>query len=105
MTTKCYWVYILASGKNGTLYTGITNSLEVRISQHKNKTHPGFTAQYNVTRLVYFEEIQDVSYAIAREKQLKGGSRRKKIALIEKENPEWRDLAATWFDWTQAPKV
>ncbi|MDB6128812.1 MAG: excinuclease subunit [Verrucomicrobia bacterium] len=98
MTSKSYWVYILASGKNGTLYTGVTNSLEVRVWQHKNKTRAGFTSQYNVTRLVYFEEFRDVTNAIAREKQLKGGSRRKKIALIEKENPEWRDLAEAWYD-------
>ena len=98
MTSKLYWVYLLASGKNGTLYIGVTHSLEVRIWQHKNKTHPGFTSQYAVTRLVYFEEFQDVRNAIAREKQLKGGSRRKKIALIERGNPEWRDLAETWYD-------
>jgi putative endonuclease len=98
MTSKSYWVYILASKKNGTLYTGFTNSLERRIWQHKNKTADGFTNRYGVDRLVYFEEFRDVTNAIAREKQLKAGSRAKKIALIERENPEWLDLAAGWFE-------
>jgi putative endonuclease len=98
MTNKTYWVYILASQKNGTLYTGVTNSLERRTWQHRQGTVASFTAKYGVTRLVYFEPFRDVSNAIAREKQLKAGSRKKKIALIEMENPEWLDLAASWFD-------
>ena len=98
MTIKTYWVYILASGKNGTLYVGVTNSLETRVWQHRNGAAEGFTKRYNVNRLVYFEQFRDIENAIAREKQLKGGSRAKKIALVEKENPEWRDLSEGWFD-------
>ncbi len=98
MTNKTYWVYILASDRNGTLYTGVTNSLQRRMWQHQNKVTAGFTARYGVDRLVYFEDFRDVTNAIAREKQIKAGSRAKKIALIERENPDWLDLAATWFD-------
>ena len=98
MTPRTYWVYILASRKNGTLYIGVTNSLERRAWQHQNKTTAGFTARYGVDRLVYFEDFRDVTNAITREKQLKAGSRAKKIALIEKENPEWRDLSEGWFE-------
>jgi putative endonuclease len=98
---KTYWVYILASRKNGTLYIGVTNSLERRTWQHQHpKSAPAsssFTQRYGVNHLVYFEDFGDVTLAIAREKQLKAGSRAKKIALIEKENPEWRDLSAGWF--------
>lgn len=97
MAGKTYWVYILASKKNGTLYVGITGGLERRTWQHKNKTADGFTKQYGVDRLVYFEAYRDVTNAIAREKQLKAGSRRKKIELIERENSAWNDLSADWF--------
>src|SRR4051812_26306408 len=97
MTGKNYWIYILASGKNGTLYVGVTNSLETRLWRHRNNPADGFTKRYRVTRLVYFEQFNDVENAIAREKQLKGGSRAKKIALIEKENAEWNDLSEGWF--------
>jgi putative endonuclease len=92
-----YYVYILTNRRNGTLYTGITNSLERRVWQHQNKTAPGFTAKYGLGRLVYFEQFIDVSNAIAREKQIKAGSRAKKVAFIEKENPEWKDLSAGWY--------
>lgn len=101
-TGKTYWVYILASGKNGTLYIGVTNSLERRTWQHQRPesapASSSFTHRYGVNRLVYFEDFGDVTLAIAREKQLKAGSRAKKIALIERENPEWRDLSKGWFD-------
>ena len=86
MSGKSYWVYILASQKNGTLYIGVTNSLSRRIRQHWEGIDGSFTAQYRVSRLVYFEESSYVDNAIAREKQLKAGSRIKKIALIEKMN-------------------
>jgi len=92
-----YYVYLLANRRHGTLYTGVTNSLERRVWQHQHKAAPGFTAKYGVGTLVYFEEFRDAADAIAREKQIKAGSRAKKIALIEKENPEWRDLSAGWF--------
>ena len=93
-----YYVYILASKKNGTLYTGVTNDLKRRVWQHKNHTAESFTAAYGVNQLVYFESFREVRDAIAREKQLKGGSRKKKVILIEKENPEWLDLSASWFE-------
>ena len=96
MPSRTYWVYILASKINGTLYVGVTNSLERRLWQHRHSPSASFARRYDVTRLVYFENFRDPSNAIAREKQLKGGSRKKKIALIEKENPEWRDLSETW---------
>ena len=81
-----------------TLYTGVTNDLERRVFEHKHKLIPGFTKKYNITRLVYFEEGTDIDSAIMREKQIKGWLRKKKIDLIEKENPEWKDLAEDWFN-------
>ena len=92
---KRYFVYIMTS-RTGTLYTGMTNDLKRRVYQHKQKLIEGFTKRYNVTRLVYFEEFEDVRDAIAREKQIKGWLRRKKIALIESLNPKWRDLSEDW---------
>ena len=86
-----YYVYIM-SNKSTTLYTGVTNDLEGRVYQHKCKSIEGFTKRYNITRLVYFEATDDVAVAIAREKQIKGGSRQKKIDLINSLNPEWKDL-------------
>ena len=91
-----YYVYILASKRNGTLYTGVTGDLRQRIHEHKHKLIPGFTAKYNVSLLVYFEETNDVYAAINREKQIKSWKRAKKIALLEKMNPLWTDLAAEW---------
>ncbi len=87
-----YFVYILASKKNGTLYTGVTNNLERRVQEHKNKIIKGFTAEYNVNKLVYYEITDDISSAIKREKQMKEWKRKWKIELIEKSNPEWDDL-------------
>ena len=95
---RLYSVYIMTNRKHGTLYTGITNDLEARVYQHKNKLVPGFTMRYNCTRLVYFAESDDIGYAIAREKEIKGWLRAKKIALIEAENPEWKDLAEDWYE-------
>jgi len=89
---KQYYVYIMASKRNGTLYIGITNDLIRRIYEHKEKLIEGFTKRYNITQLVYYEIFQEPAEAIAREKQLKSGSRKKKISLIEKENPMWIDL-------------
>jgi putative endonuclease len=85
-------VYILANKKDGTLYTGVTSSLAARITQHKEKAISGFSSKYNCMNLVYFEIYDDIKQAITREKQIKAGSRKKKVELIEKENPEWRDL-------------
>ncbi len=85
-------VYILASKKNGTLYVGVTSNLPGRIWQHREKLLPGFTSRYGVDRLVWFEPHDSMEAAIQREKQLKAGSRQKKIALIIHHNPDWHDL-------------
>lgn len=97
-THKSYWVYILTNKPHGTLYIGVTNSLERRIWQHKTKALDGFIKRYGLDRLVYFEEFRGAASAIDREKKLKGWLRRKKIGLIEKENPLWRDLSEGWFE-------
>jgi putative endonuclease len=97
VTMKQYYVYIMTS-PSGTLYTGTTNNLKRRVYEHKHKLIEGFTQKYNITRLVYFEETGDVSTAIAREKQIKGWRRSKKIALIESLNPKWQDLSDGWYD-------
>jgi putative endonuclease len=94
---KEYYVYIL-SNKRGTLYTGVTNDLERRIYQHKNKLTEGFIKKYNITRLIYFESTDDITAAIAREKQIKGLLRSKKIELIKTMNPKWEDLSAAWSE-------
>lgn len=88
-----YYVYILTNKMNTVLYTGITNNLERRIFEHKSKCFKGFTAKYNVNKLVYFEIYSDIYEAIQREKQIKNGSRQKKIDLIQSLNPRWKDLA------------
>ena len=89
---KEYFVYIL-SNKSGTLYTGVTNDLEKRLFQHKNKMNKGFTNKYNIDRLVYYESTNDVTVAIAREKQIKGMLRSKKLELIKTMNPRLVDLS------------
>ena len=91
-----YYVYIMSS-ETGTLYIGMTNELRRRVHQHKNKVVDSFTGKYDVNRLVYFETYGDVLQAIAREKQIKGWTRRKKLALIESQNPTWRDLSDDWL--------
>ena len=96
MLSKSYYVYIMTD-ESDTLYTGMTNDLTKRVFEHKNKLLPGFTAKYNITRLVYFEETNDVHAAIAREKQIKGWLRKKKLALISSANPQWEDLSADWY--------
>ncbi len=90
--SKTYYVYILASGRKGTLYIGVTNDLVRRIYEHKNDVVPGFTKTYHVHSLVYFEQTSDVESALRREKQLKWWRRSWKLELIEKMNPEWKDL-------------
>ena len=87
-----YYVYILASKKNGTLYIGVTSDLVKRIYEHKNNLVEGFTKKYNVHNLVHYETAEDINSAITREKQLKKWNRDWKIKLIEEGNPEWRDL-------------
>ena len=90
---KNYYVYIMTNCKNTVLYIGVTNNLERRVYEHKNKLIEGFSKRYNLNKLVYFECSQDIVIAIEREKQLKGWLRSKKISLIESVNPNWNDLA------------
>jgi putative endonuclease len=90
-----FWVYVIAS-QSGTLYVGMTNDLNVRVGQHKNGEIDGFAKKYHCTRLVYFEKFDNIFKTIAREKQLKGWRRSKKVALIEKMDPRWQDLAEKW---------
>jgi putative endonuclease len=87
-----YYVYIMTNKNNKVLYTGITNDLKRRIYEHKEKFGPGFTKKYNVSKLVYYEIFEDPENAILREKQIKAGSRQKKIDLIHSMNKEWTDL-------------
>ena len=95
---KNYYVYILASQKNGTLYIGITSNLIKRIQEHKAKIADGFTKKYNVDMLVHYDQTGDVNAALTREKALKKWNRSWKIQLIEKDNPNWKDL---YFDIIQ----
>ena len=89
---KVYCIYILTNQRHTVLYTGVTGDLKSRVHQHREKLLPGFTNRYNVCKLVYYEAGYNASGAIAREKQIKAGSRQKKIELINRLNPEWRDL-------------
>ena len=93
-------VYIMANKNNTTLYTGVTSDLKVRGCQHKNNLFPeSFTASYNLHKLVYYEGFFNIEEAIAREKQIKAGSRKKKEALINSINPDWKDLYNEVLDW------
>ena len=92
-----YYVYIMTNASR-TLYIGMTNDLLRRTYEHKDKLMPGFTAQYNITQLVYYESTSDVHAALAREKQLKAWRRSKKVALIRSFNPSWRDLSSEWYE-------
>ncbi len=93
-----YSVYILTNKANTVFYIGVTSDLTNRILEHKTKVYDGFTSKYKVNKLVYYEEYQWIQDAIAREKQLKGGSRQKKIDLIVSTNPGWSDLSEEWYD-------
>lgn len=93
-----YYVYILTNANNNVMYIGVTNNLQRRLYEHKNKLLPGFTKKYNVHKLVYFEQFSEPKYAILREKQLKGWKRIKKNNLIESVNPLWGDLSDGWRD-------
>ena len=97
-----YYVYIVAS-KSRRIYTGVTNNIERRVAQHKRGESAGFTERYKINRLVYFEKYQYVGNAIRREKQIKGLDRAKRVALIERENPTWDDLAAEWGKTIELP--
>jgi putative endonuclease len=89
---KLYCVYLMTNTNNTVLYTGVTGDLKQRVYQHKNKMVAGFTKKYNIQKLVYYEAFVAPEKAILREKQIKGGSRKKKISLIEEKNPTWQDL-------------
>ncbi len=91
-TEKQYYVYIMTNAHNTVLYTGMTNNLARRVYEHRNGSGSSFTKKYNVHKLVYYEIGNDVNAVIAREKQIKGGSRQKKIDLVNSMNPEWKDL-------------
>jgi len=90
--SKQYYVYIMSNKYNTTLYTGVTNNLKRRVKEHKTKHFKGFTSKYNVTKLVYFDTACDIDSATKEEKRIKGLSRKKKVTLIEAENPNWEDL-------------
>jgi putative endonuclease len=91
-----YYVYIMTS-KSRTLYTGVTNDLDRRVYEHKHRLVPGFASKYNITRLVWYETFSQIDDAIEWEKRIKGWLRRKKVALIESENPNWLDLSEGWY--------
>jgi putative endonuclease len=93
---NAYFVYILASKRNGTLYVGVTRDLERRMREHKNGLFDGFTKCYGVHKLVYYEQHELISEALQREKNIKKWNRAWKMKLIEKDNPEWKDLAEEW---------
>ncbi|MGD1152427.1 MAG: GIY-YIG nuclease family protein [Syntrophales bacterium] len=95
VSTKSYYVYLLTNWNNRIMYVGVTNDLSRRLYEHKNKLIAGFTAKYNLNKLVYFEETQDVNIAIAREKEIKKWRREKKNQLVNGDNPLWQDLSKT----------
>jgi len=101
---RMYYVYILAS-RSRNLYTGVTNHLQRRLVEHRERLVPGHTSKYNIFRLVHFEAFSDIRYAIAREKEIKAWRREKKLWLIERRNPMWDDLAAEWFASRQKPEA
>ncbi|HEX2831805.1 MAG TPA: GIY-YIG nuclease family protein [Thermoanaerobaculia bacterium] len=97
MAGKQYFIYMMTNRWHNVLYTGVTNSLERRVWQHKHGALRGFTKRYNCDRLAYYEIYDDITQAIEREKQIKNWPRARKNALVESMNPEWNDLAANWF--------
>ena len=98
--SKEYFVYIMTN-KSRTLYTGVTNDLMRRVYEHKNKLVKGFTSRYNIQYLAYYESTLSIYAALEREKQIKGWLRKKKIALIDSMNPEWKDLSEGWYETPQ----
>ena len=97
MQERQYCVYIMTNAHNTTLYTGVTNNLQRRVLEHRDGKGSSFTKRYNLTKLVYFECGNSVDTAISREKQIKAGSRQKKIDLVNQMNPEWKDLYKEYF--------
>ncbi len=104
MSTRQSYVYIM-SNRSKTLYTGVTNNIERRVYEHKQKLVEGFTKRYNLTKLIYYETADDIRTAIQREKQIKGWLRRRKIDLIESANPQWFDLSDGWYDSDPDPSL
>lgn len=96
MADNTYYVYILTNRRNSVLYVGVTNNLERRLYEHRNRLTPGFASKYRCNKLVLCEPYYHPEDAIQREKQLKNGSRGRKVALIERDNPQWLDLSAEW---------
>ena len=99
--SRNYYVYLLTNWNNRVIYAGVTNDLERRIYEHKNKLIKGFTEKYNICKLVYFEQTNDIESAIAREKEIKKWRREKKDALVNLSNPEWRDLGQDFSLWSK----
>ena len=95
-STATYYVYLLTNWNNKVMYLGVTNNLERRLYEHRNKLVKGFTEKYNVHKLVYFEKIHDVTAAITREKEIKKWLREKKNQLVNRMNPDWKDLSSGW---------
>ncbi|MBW1703793.1 MAG: GIY-YIG nuclease family protein [Deltaproteobacteria bacterium] len=96
MIDRIYYVYFITNWNNKVMYVGVTNNLERRIYEHRNKLVKGFTKKYNINKLVYFEETQDVTSAINREKEIKKWRREKKDQLVNSMNPTWKDLSSGW---------
>ena len=92
-----YYIYIITNKPNGTLYTGVTKSLQKRMYEHQHGLHEGFSKKYGLKQLVYYERFEDINNAISREKQIKGWIRKKKINLIKTMNPDWKDLSRELF--------
>ena len=95
--SRVYYVYILTNRSHAPLYVGVTNDLVRRVYEHRNRLAKSYASKYNITMLMYYETTNNVESAIAREKQLKGWLKKRKIALIESVNPNWKDLAMEWF--------
>jgi len=93
-----YYVYIMTNWCNTVLYTGMTNNLERRVYEHKNKTFDGFSSKYNTNKLVYYDCTNDVNAAIEKEKQIKGWTRKRKAEMVTQNNPNWMDLSEDWTD-------
>jgi putative endonuclease len=94
--TKNYYIYLMTNWNNNVIYIGVTNNLKRRVFEHKKKLIKGFTEKYNVNKLVYFEETQDINTAITREKEIKKWRREKKDQLVMRANPAWKDLSNGW---------
>ncbi|MBM3326153.1 MAG: GIY-YIG nuclease family protein [Calditrichaeota bacterium] len=101
---RSYWVYIMAN-RSGQIYTGVTNDLMRRVYQHKTKAVKGFTTKYNIDKLVFFQEFNDVRDAISAERRIKGWKRFRKNELISELNPDWKDLSEEWFEEGRDPSL